>query len=701
METLLIVDDDPAIRLLMKHALSDFQYTIIEAESGEQALELFQQHSPDLTLLDVTMGGMDGFECCKKIRKLSNGSYSAVVIVTALEEPADIERAFEVGATDFMTKPLKWSLFRHRVRYIIKANQTVRDLSSHKTKLSKAQAIAHLGYWEWDFESASLECSDELYQLIGMKPQQQPLTFASTLRLVHPDDRTLFKQKVRAAANAKKAYDIEYRIIRNNNEVINIHERGEISQEFGRPHINGTLHDITNRKQSEQEIAYYAYYDTLTKLPNRRLFLDQLESALATANRRHEKLALLFIDLDRFKQVNDSYGHAVGDKLLSQAAGRIKDCVRVSDIVAVGSDIDERNKVARLAGDEFTVLLCELNAVENVTIIAQRIVDAFTEPFNINEHHAYISVSIGIAFYPDDSVDEQQLLQRADVAMYHAKEQGRNNYQFFSESMHAYLKQRLEIEDDLRQALLAGDQFKLFYQPQISAASNELIGFEALIRWQHPRKGLLMPDAFIDIAESSGVIIEIGQWVLIEACRQAAQWQKHTGLNHRMAVNLSALQFSHKCLPTQVEKALAETNIDPALLELEITETAIVNDVSETIPLLFRLKKLGVTLAIDDFGTGYSSLNYLKNFPIDTLKIDKSFVDEIVNNDKDAAIAQTIVQMAQNLGLMTVAEGVENVEQQQALTKMGCDEFQGYLFSRPQTAELIEQQYFPQVSHKY
>jgi len=694
MSTILIVDDDPAIRLLMKHALSDPEYTVYEAESGEQALVLFKQHNPELTLLDVTMDGMDGFECCQKMRQLPNGNHSTIVIVTALEQPQDIEQAFDVGATDFMTKPLKWPLFKHRVRYILKANQTVRDLSSHKNKLSKAQTIANLGYWEWDFKSASLECSDELYRLIGMEPQQKPLTFSTALKIIHPEDRNLFKQAIRAAIYQKTPYDIEYRIIRPNNDIINIHERVEINNEYDQWTITGTWHDITTRKQSEQEVAYYAYYDTLTKLPNRRLFIDQLESALAIAKRRQEKLALLFIDLDKFKQVNDSYGHHVGDELLRQAARRIKECVRVSDTVATGQKAEDSNKIARLAGDEFTVLLCELSAVENVAIIAQRIIDAFTKPFNIDKIQAFISVSIGIAFYPDDSIDEKELLQRADVAMYHAKEQGRNNYQLFSQSMHTYLKQRLEVEADLKKALRAGDQFKLFYQPKISAKTNEIIGFEALIRWQHPSKGLLSPDKFIDIAESSGIIIELGQWVLTQACRQATIWQKQNGLNHSMAVNLSALQFNHKCLPAQVEKAISETNIDPTLLELEITETAIVNDVSETIPLLFELKSLGVKLAIDDFGTGYSSLNYLKNFPIDTLKIDKSFVDEIVTNNKDAAIAQTIVQLAQNLSLTTVAEGVEDSKQQHVLHKMGCDEFQGYLFSKPQPPEMIEHAFF-------
>lgn len=689
-DVILIVDDDPAVRLLMKHALNDQQFKVFEAESAEQAIELFKQHSPDLTLLDVSMDGMDGFDCCVELRKLPNGQRTAIVMVTALDHPEDIEKAFACGATDFMTKPLKWPLFNHRVRYILKANHNLVELKTNQAKLAKAQTIAKIGSWEWDFESKYVECSDEMYRILGLEPKQL-VDYQMILNRVHHNDQTLFSNTVHNTVKNKQPYDIEYRLIRGDEEIF-VHDRTEIVN--GR--LSGIIHDITHRKKSEQEVAYYAYYDTLTELPNRRLFINQLESAIATARRRKESLSLLFIDLDRFKQVNDSFGHHAGDDLLCQAANRIKDCVRVSDVIGAtsGSSQSDANKVARLAGDEFTVILCEVESVKNVAVIAQRIIDKFKEPFDVGEHQAFISASIGVSFYPDDGENVETLLQHADAAMYHAKDQGRNNFQLFSTEMNKYLRDQLALEMDLKTALREGGQLTLHYQPQINASTHLITGFEALVRWQHPTKGLLMPLDFIGLAESSRLIVDMGQWVLNEACCQAKKWQDEHGKNYQIAVNLSALQFNKKCLPSQVEQAIEISGLDPRLLELEITETAIINDVAETIPLLFDLKKLGIKLAIDDFGTGYSSLSYLKNFPIDTLKIDKSFIDEIVVNDKDAAIAHTIVQLAGNLGLSTIAEGVEYSEQQTVLQEMGCSQLQGYLFSKPLTPELIESTFF-------
>lgn len=684
--TVLIVDDDPGVRLLMKYALQNNDVTIYEAESGEQALTLFNDISPDIILLDVSMPGMSGFECCKQLRSTDKGMQCAIVMVTALDKPQDIETAFEAGATDFMTKPLKWPLFSHRVRYILKANKTLLALSRNQSKLSKAQSIANLGYWEWDFHSPTLDISKELFLMLGISGAEPKINFRSALKYVHPEDRRLLVQSLRQALFENRSYDIEYRVVRADGVILVFHDRTDSIQEYGYRRIIGTLHDVTKQKRSEKEISYYAYYDTLTKLPNRRFFLNQFETSLAVAKRRSEKVCLLFIDLDHFKNINDSFGHHSGDHVLQEAANRIKGAVRVSDIVSVG---EVMNKVARLAGDEFTVLLCEVNAVENAVVIAQRIIDSFSKPFLLDHHSVYVTVSIGIAFYPDDSDNVQELLQNADVAMYHAKDSGRNNYKFFSEDLNLYLKNRMAIEHDLR-AALSNDEFVLYYQPQFCSDNTRIIGFEALLRWEHPTRGLLSPDAFIEIAEASGLIVPIGKWVLVQACKQAAIWAEKSEIKYRMAVNLSALQFNHQQLSEQVLEALEVSGLDPCLLELEITESAIIQNVTDTLAVLVSLKDLGINLAIDDFGTGYSSLNYLKNFPIDTLKVDKSFIDQIVTNKKDAAIAQTILQLADNLGLLSIAEGVETVEQLDGLKKMGCTQFQGFYFSKPLPAALID-----------
>lgn len=694
LETVLIVDDDLAIRMLMKQALSDQSLQLIEAESGEQAIELFKEYSPELTLLDVNMGGMDGFDCCKKLRELPNNDHLAIVMVTGLERTEDIEKAFEVGATDFMTKPLTWPLFKHRVRYILKASQTVRELSINRNTLARAQSVAGLGSWTWDFKTSRGSCSEEVCRIIGI-PVQPFISFKEAISFIHPEDRDIYKHAVGAALREKENYAIEYRFF-HKGKIVHIAERAEVSQENGHWHIFGILHDISDRKNSEEKITYYAYYDTLTKLPNRRLFINQLQLAIATAKRSKKKLALLFIDLDQFKQVNDSFGHHIGDELLCQAADRIKQCVRTSDIVGldsgiVGSDI---NKVARLAGDEFTVLLTEVEEIESVAMVAQRLINAFREPFYIASNQIKLSISIGIAFYPDDAGNLELLLQHADVAMYHAKKMGRDNFQFFSMEINASLQEKLTLELDLKGALQASDQFILHYQPKINIQTQNITGFEALVRWQHSTRGLLSPFFFIELAETSGLIVELGQWILVEACCQAKKWQESFGKSYPIAVNLSAKQFNKKYLPEQVVQALEESNLSPELLEIEITETAIVNDIEETVLLLSELKKLGVKLSIDDFGTGHSSLSYLKKFPIDTLKIDKSFVDDIVVNEKDAAIARTIIQLAANLGLSTVAEGIEHLEQKNILQMMGCEQMQGYLFSKPLEPKQIEETLF-------
>lgn len=686
-DVVLLVDDDPVTRMLMRQALKGIELQLVEAASGEEAVAAFSQFMPDIVLLDVAMPGMNGFECCKQLRTLPKGQDCAIVMVTSLDDVEDIERAFEAGATDFMTKPLKWPLFNHRVRYILKANRTLQELSLNKNKLAKAQSIAHVVYWEWDFKSDHIDCSDDMFDMLGLL-REHKLTLFSALHHIHRDDRRDFLDAVRAAIQEKRSYDIEYRIVRGDKRVQFVNERTEITYEYGQWRIVGTLHDITSRKQSEQEITYYAYYDTLTDLPNRRLFIEQLETAIASAKRHQSRFTLMFLDLDRFKHVNDTYGHHVGDELLCQASARIKECVRESDLVAKIA-VDADNRVARLAGDEFTVLLDGVDRVEEVAIIAGRLNQAFAQPFVISDTPLYVTVSIGITVFPNDGHNVQTLLQHADVAMYHAKESGRSNYQFFSESMNNYLMQRLEIENDLRTALRE-NQFELFYQPQYEFGTESIIGFEALLRWRHPVKGLIAPDQFMEIAESTGLILPIGDWVLMEACQQVRHWQLTVGCAFRVAVNLSAMQFNQSYLPERVRKTLESTQLPAETLELEITETAMLKDIAETIPLLFALKKTGTLLAIDDFGTGYSSLSYLKNFPIDTLKIDKSFVDEIVFNRKDAAIAQTIVQLAENLDLRTIAEGVETQEQAKMLAAMGCQEFQGFYFSKPLPVNEIE-----------
>ena len=425
------------------------------------------------------------------------------------------------------------------------------------------------------------------------------------------------------------------------------------------------------------QVEHLAYHDALTGLPNRPLFMDRLIIAVAQASRANQKLAVFFLDLDRFKDINDSLGHTVGDVLLKSAAERVRRCVREGDTVA------------RFGGDEFTLVIPRIDKIEDAAKIANKIIETLKIPFEINEHELFITTSIGVAIYPSDGLDPETLVRNADTAMYRAKDQGRDNYQLYAPAMNARALERLALENTLRRAV-AQKELVLFYQPVLGASSGIVVGVEALIRWQHPELGLLSPAHFISLAEISGLIVPIGEWVIRTACRQVKQWQKKLDQPLTVAINLSARQFQHPDLVSQIRAAIADTGVDPASLEFEITESSAMQNAENTIFTLRELKDLGVKIAMDDFGTGYSSLNYLKRFPIDTLKLDQTFVRDVMTDARDAAIVGAVISMAHRLGLSVIAEGVETEAQLDYLRRENCDYIQGYLFSKPEAPDALE-----------
>ncbi len=434
--------------------------------------------------------------------------------------------------------------------------------------------------------------------------------------------------------------------------------------------IGSQIGQFMARRQAEERVLRLAHYDELTGLPNRNMFNQQLTRALAQARRNDKALAIMFIDLDRFKNINDTLGHEAGDRVLKEIAGRLRGCLR------------EVDTVGRLGGDEFVVLIEEVPQSAQVAVVAQKILAAVAKPFLLDAQEFHISASIGISTYPADSKDMQSLLKNADISMYRAKEQGKNNYQFYSAQMNVHTHARLAMESDLRCAL-QGQEFLLHYQPKVDIRSGRIAGVEALVRWQQPAKGLIPPAQFIPLAEETGLIVPIGEWVLNAACAQNKSWQDQGLLPLRMAVNLSARQFSQENLVQDVARILGETGMAPAALELEITESMVMSNPQDAVRLLGKLKDLGIYLSIDDFGTGYSSLSYLKRFPIDSVKIDGSFVRDLPGDADDAAITEAIIAMAHSLKLKVIAESVETEEQLRFLRKHGCDEMQGYFFSKP------------------
>ena len=442
--------------------------------------------------------------------------------------------------------------------------------------------------------------------------------------------------------------------------------------------------DISERKASEQRIHRLAYYDALTHLPNRTLFQDRLHTALQHAERQNAWVVLMFLDLDRFKPINDSLGHAAGDRMLKEMASRLLECVAEDDTVA------------RMGGDEFTLLLqpgaSQQAALTRAIHVAEQILASLVKPFVLEGREFFVTASIGIALSPQDGNELSQLMKNADTAMYHAKERGKNNFQFYQADMNASALERLELESDLRHAL-EQEEFTLYYQPQFSGDGKRLTGTEALLRWRHPRRGLVPPGDFIPVLEELGLVVEVGEWVLKEACRQLREWHQAKVRVPKVSVNISARQFSDGQLGMRIANILQETGLPPACLELELTESILMREVSEAMQILDGLKRLGLSIAVDDFGTGYSSLNYLKQFPIDVLKIDRTFVDGLPSGEQDAQIARAIIAMAHSLNLAVIAEGVETHEQLEFLREHGCDEVQGYLFGRPMPAQRFEAQF--------
>jgi diguanylate cyclase (GGDEF)-like protein/PAS domain S-box-containing protein len=430
------------------------------------------------------------------------------------------------------------------------------------------------------------------------------------------------------------------------------------------------VRDFTDRKRAEQQIEYQAYHDALTGLANRRLFQEHLTLAIALAQRRTGLLAVLFLDLDHFKIINDSLGHTMGDALLRVAAARLKTHVREGDVIA------------RVGGDEFTIVLQELKKKEDIPAIAQKVLRAIADPIDIEGHRLYATASIGIAVYPDDGLDAETLLKNADNAMYRAKADGRNTYQMSTEEMSRSMQERLTLESGLHQAI-ERNEFEVYYQPQIDVPSMKIVGMEALLRWRHPERGMMLPGSFINVAEERGHIVVIGDWVLRQACMQAKMFRDAGFPSFRVAVNISARQFREATLVDSIESALKQTGLDPQSLELEITESVAMENVDLTLKQLARLRRIGITIAIDDFGMGHSSLSYLKRFPIDALKIDRNFVEELPERLEDAAIVRSVIELAQGLNLRVVAEGVETKQQLDFLTKQNCQEVQGFYFGFP------------------
>ncbi|RDH84789.1 MAG: hypothetical protein DIZ80_04805 [endosymbiont of Galathealinum brachiosum] len=552
---ILIADDDPSMRLVLRHSMEQSGYHVIEAANGLEALQAAIRQIPDLILMDAVMPEMDGFRATEEIKKITDCTDTPILMATSLDDDRSIARAFEVGACDYVTKPFNWSVLKHRT------------------------------------------------------------------------SRMLF------AADA------------------------------------------------ERKIRHLAYHDALTGLPNRMLFMDRIDQAISRAQREKGQFALLFLDIDHFKVINDSMGHAAGDQLLNVVSQRLIEVLRKTDTIA------------RLGGDEFTIIIEDLEEAESVVLVAKNILAMLDKPVQVNEKEVHIGGSIGIALYPQDGENFGTLLKHSDTAMYRAKELGRQTFQFYADEMSQKAMQRLDLENQIRSAL-KNEEFTVYYQPKVNLVSGQCQGMEALVRWQHPEKGIITPDDFIPLAEETGLIIQLDEWVMRTACDQFKKWKSAGYPINNLSVNVSARHFKEGGLLKHCKKVLDDIDISPKFIEIELTESALVDNYKSAKEILTEIHQMGIRIALDDFGTGYASMSYLKEFPFDTVKLDRSFVQGLPDNVEDAAIVKAMIQLAEALKLNMVAEGVETEQQKYFLADHCCAYGQGYLWSKPIPAEEFEKIYF-------
>lgn len=679
----MVVDDDPSMRLYMCAALKKAGFAAVEADGGARALDLFPIVKPDLILLDLLMPGMDGFETCRAIRGLAGGRYTQILMVTGLGDNASIERAFDAGANDFVTKPINWTMLSYKGKYLMRAGRAFKELDHSRSRLAKTQELAKLGNWQIDLAASEFSCSSKACRLLGLDLMKQA-GYADFLSSITAGERDGVKDKIDRAVQDKKNLVANYMVILPDGTQKHILNQGEIIYSAdGVPELLlGVIQDVTQLRQAEEEVRLLAFYDSLTGLANRVLFLDRLDKAIVDARRSRRKFALLFLDLDQFKLVNDTLGHPIGDLLLKQVAFRIKNKIRDNDSAAMINVKPSDSMVARLGGDEFTVLLSDIKKPEDAAKVAARLIREIADTYFLESHEVSITTSIGISIYPDDGAEAGTLLKNADSAMYHAKKNGRNSYQFYMEAFNREVIARFSMERDIKKAL-ENDEFVLFYEPRIELASRRIVGAEALIRWNHPVQGMVPPNHFIPIAEESGQIVDINRWVLYAACKQKNEWIKNGSPSIRIAVNLSGFKLSTQGIVQTIQEALSTLDEGPPNIEIEITENVLMQDTTGTIETLARIKAMGLQVALDDFGTGYSSLSYLSSFPVDIIKIDRSFVMECTRKSQNLIIIKAIIAMGHSMDKRIVAEGIETEAQFSLMKSLGCDEGQGYLFSRP------------------
>jgi diguanylate cyclase (GGDEF)-like protein len=686
---ILLADADESLRSAGRDVLQAEGFSVVEAIDGLEAAHQLDVGGLHLVLLDARIGDHDGYDVCAAIR--ASHTHLPIILTTADDDPESIGLAYRAGATDLVIKPLNWTLMRHRVRAMLRAAEDLRALDESQHQLATAQLIAKIGSYEISLPTGAVRASDELRRIYQVRDDE--VLAATLLSRIHPDDRADLAVRVRKAIDRRGSYAMDHRLLFDDQRVLRVHSEGRaVCDSSGSSiAIAGTCQDVTQRWIAEEKIRNLAYNDRLTGLANRQLFRELLDRSLRRAKSQRTLLALLYVDLDDFKLVNDTFGRAAGDRFLLEVASRLSESTRSSDTLSRQNP--DGGRVSRLGGDEFALFLEGLRRPEDAMGVARRLLDALSIPIDVSDEVGpciYPRASIGIALFPDHGGDADTLLRNADTAMYSAKGQGKSRFAFYEDALNERSRTRLDLENALRGACDAGE-FSLQYQPRFALGDGRLTGAEALIRWKRGGIEPVAPDVFIPIAEETGEIDRIGSWVLETVCAQIRSWQDAGHRVGRIGVNVSGRQFTNPGFAAGVREIVSNAGVSPTAIELEVTESILMKSEDSAVAILRALRDDGFTVAVDDFGTGYSSLARIQELPVQSLKIDRMFVSRLGEDEKADAIVSAIVALAEGLSLCSIAEGVETQEQAERLRQLGCDEVQGYLFGRPAPAEQLEE----------
>jgi len=702
--SILVVDDEPHNFDVIEALLFDKSYDLNYSSNGSEAIQSLELIQPDVILLDVMMPGINGIEICRQIKAIEKWRMVPIIIVTALNRKEDLAQCFDAGADDFITKPINKIELRARVNSMLRIKQhydllqtslerqaalekekVEASLKESENRYASLASVVPVGIFRLDLDGHCLYVNDHWSYITGMSADESE--GLGWLNGIHPEDRiTVARQWYDATKIGTVPLSLECRFLGSKDNTIwvigqSVLERNEHRQMTG---FVGTITDITERKEAQKNLLYNSLHDPLTSLANRTLLIKTLEVAIAKASVSESyQYAVLFLDLDRFKVINDSLGHLFGDQLLQNVAQKLQSYLKPTDLIA------------RIGGDEFVILLEDIAGDEDVLQVVQKILHQFQTSTVINGQEVFITTSIGLVFGNSHYKKANDLIRDADIALYHAKSEGKATYRVFDARMHTQAVNRLNLETQLRKAF-EKDEFVLHYQPIMDIFKKQLVGFEALVRWQHPTRGLILPSEFIPITEETGLILRLDDWVINESCRQLSDWRnrfpEHFPL--KISVNLSVQDLRAANLLSSIESSLSKTGLSGDCITLEITESMLIDNIHKTIDLLNQLREKNIHISIDDFGTGYSSLKYLHLLPADYLKIDRSFVSRMAQENRDYQVVNTIINLSNQLGVAVIAEGIETNQQLKWLEKLGCEFGQGYFFSKPLPASEIEQLIF-------